>query len=235
MDRDKALAKIKKCLALGRSSNEHEASAAMRQAQKLMAEFDLDDRDVALSDVVEARTRAVMQTIVAWEVELARMIADAFGCDTFVSRHVLPGRCLRARLMRHFVGVGTYAEVAQYAFEVLSRQCAKARLAHIADQPRNCKPITKTARGDKFALYWVFAVRDLVQRFAGSERNTLLVEAYMQRVYPDLASVMAKRRDVGRNVRDGSAWAGAAAGGKATLNQGVGSAGAPQALTVGEA
>ena len=33
MNRDDALKKIKKCLALGRSANEHEAAAAMRQAQ----------------------------------------------------------------------------------------------------------------------------------------------------------------------------------------------------------
>jgi hypothetical protein len=35
MDRETALTKIKKCLALAKSSNEHEAAAAMRQAQKL--------------------------------------------------------------------------------------------------------------------------------------------------------------------------------------------------------
>ncbi len=48
MTRDKALAKIKKCLALGRSTNPHEAAAAMRQAQKLMAEHGLNDTDVKL-------------------------------------------------------------------------------------------------------------------------------------------------------------------------------------------
>ena len=35
MNRDDALKKIKKCLALSRSANEHEAAAALRQAQAL--------------------------------------------------------------------------------------------------------------------------------------------------------------------------------------------------------
>lgn len=35
----KILSKIKKCLALSASSNENEAAIALRQAQRLMAEF----------------------------------------------------------------------------------------------------------------------------------------------------------------------------------------------------
>lgn len=37
MNRDQALSKIKKCLALAASANPHEAAAGTRQAQKLMA------------------------------------------------------------------------------------------------------------------------------------------------------------------------------------------------------
>ena len=39
MNRDDALKKIKKCLALSRSANEHEAAAALRQAQALMRDL----------------------------------------------------------------------------------------------------------------------------------------------------------------------------------------------------
>lgn len=233
MDRDKALAKIKKCLALGRSANEHEAAAAMRQAQKLMAEFGLDSVDVALADVAEAGSRAVMQAVVAWESELGHMVAEAYGCQTYVTRRLLTGRGSRSRVVafRCFVGVGAAAEVAQYTFDVLSRQCAKARLAHIAKQPHSCKPITKTARGDVFALHWVFAVRSMVERFAGSERHTALLEAYMQRQHPELTDVTPKRREVGRNVKHTDAWAGAEAGARATLRQGLGGKQPLEALT----
>lgn len=46
MDRAKILDKIKKCLALSKSPNEHEAAAALRQAQKLMERHGITERDI---------------------------------------------------------------------------------------------------------------------------------------------------------------------------------------------
>lgn len=46
MDKSKALDKIKKCLALSKSSNPHEAAAALRQAQKLMHAHDITEREL---------------------------------------------------------------------------------------------------------------------------------------------------------------------------------------------
>ena len=83
MTRDEALKKIKKCLALGRSAGEHEAAAAMRQAQKLMQEFNVREQDISLLDVHEAQARAAGMAANAWEVRLVRVIAEAFGCDFF--------------------------------------------------------------------------------------------------------------------------------------------------------
>jgi hypothetical protein len=228
MERDQAISKIKKCLALGRSSNEHEAAAAMRQAQKLMEAFNVDATDVELSEVCEARAKAPMQTAVVWDIELGFMISEAFGCKTFVSFSCLPGQGLfkPAARQRVFVGVGPSAEIATYTYDVLSRQCASARRAHIAKQKR-CKQATKTARGDRFALHWVFAVKRLVHAFAGSEQRTHLLEAYIEREHPDLTEVKAKRRDLGRHVRSEDSWAGAEAGSTVTLQSGVGHSSAP--------
>ena len=50
MNREDALKKIKKCLALSRSANEHEAAVALRQAQHLMREHGLREQDVSLAD-----------------------------------------------------------------------------------------------------------------------------------------------------------------------------------------
>lgn len=46
MDRAKVLDKIQKCLALSKSPNEHEAAAALRQAQKLMEKHGITDADL---------------------------------------------------------------------------------------------------------------------------------------------------------------------------------------------
>jgi len=49
MDRNKAIDRIRKCLALSKSPNEHEAAAALRQAQKLMQAHGIDPDEVELS------------------------------------------------------------------------------------------------------------------------------------------------------------------------------------------
>lgn len=66
MTRDEALQKIKKCLALAASPEQHEAAAAMRQAQKLMQQFGLSEVDVSLADVSEAGQKAVNAPLPLW-------------------------------------------------------------------------------------------------------------------------------------------------------------------------
>ena len=53
MDKEKVLDKIKKCLALGESANEHEAAQAIRQAQMLMKKYGISEIDIELSAVNE--------------------------------------------------------------------------------------------------------------------------------------------------------------------------------------
>ncbi len=188
MTRDEALKKIKKCLALGRSANEHEAAAALRQAQKLMEQFDLRERDISLADVSEVKVKACSTAANAWELSLVGMVADAFGCEQFghlEGRYNSAGNFVRTRHWV-FVGIDAAPTVAGYACEVLLRQCARARLAHIAKQPKNCKPITKTARGDAFALGWVAAVRDKVSAFARPAADEALLLAYIEREHGEL-------------------------------------------------
>lgn len=223
MTRDEALDKIKKCLALSSSANEHEAAAALRQAQKLMARFNLVDADVALSEVAEVRQRAQNAPLVSWEVELASLIANAFGVEHYTSTTWLPSKSLQLRRHRYFVfvGVGAAPEVAGYAFDLLARQCAKSRRAHMAAQSKNCKPKTKVARGDLFAHGWVDGVSDKVERFAGSKKNTELIMQYMRDKYPDIQRAHARNRVTGKNVTTNDWHRGAQAGRSAELNHGL--------------
>lgn len=233
MTRDQALLKIKKCLALAKSQNPHEAAAAMRQAQKLMQEYNLDEHDVSLADVAESKVSAVSQANVRWEAVLFRIVAEAFGCQRFIemgNRWLPSGGWVKHRRFV-FVGVDASAEVASYAYEVLSRQCAKARLEHVRKQPKTCKPITKTARGDLFAEGWAYGVRDMLDKFANSDRNQQLLETYMATKHPNMETVKAKDRSVGRNVRDDDISKGFDSGKRAQLQRGVGG-GAQQALLV---
>lgn len=229
MDRAKAISKIRKCLALAKGGEPGEAGNALRQAQAMMREHGLDEADVQLADVCEQQTDARMQTVTRWEADLAALIAEAFACSLYTSARFLPSRS--ARRVWVFVGVDAAPQIAMYAMDVLSRQCAKARLQHIAKQPASCKPITKTARGDAFASAWVIGVRGLVRAQARSVRHEDLLLTYMARNHPAMSKADVKDRAVGRNVRDESREAGYAAGRAAQLSQGL--AGAAETRRLG--
>ena len=224
MDRDKAIDKIKKCLALASSSNPHEAASAMRQAQKLMAEHGLSGIDVELADVSETAVRANSNVLSNWETTLARTVADAFGCQLIVNRrHQVQFMAAPLKITDwKFIGTGAGPDVAGYAFRVLQQQCVKDRLAHVKAQPKRIKNSTRIARGDAFAVGWVGAVRDLLDCFAGNERQTEVLLTYMAHHYPDLADAKVHSRELSRHVRDSSFADGAEAGKNARLNRGIG-------------
>lgn len=222
MDRDTAIEKIKKCLQLSRSANEHEAAAALRQAHKLMAEHNVDEATLSLADVREVKVRAASKAAPQWEVSLAHTCADTFACEMFLlDEHDLsPSGGLVKQCFYVFVGLDGPAELAGYAFHVLQRQCVKARLDHIKRQPRNCSQITKIARGDLFAQGWVLAVERLVSEFAGEHKPVPLVLTYMESKRPNMRNVKPARRHIGRNVR-GDHILGMREGSRAKLQQAV--------------
>jgi len=222
MNRDQALSKIKKCLALAKSQNPNEAAIAMRQAQRLMVEHAVSPEDVALSDVATARCSTRTNSQPRWEVRLATMIAEAFGCDLIWTRNCeLLGFRYITRCEVVFIGVGSAAQIAGYAWDVLSRQCAKARLAHIRKQPARCKPITLTARGDEFAMGWVAAASLKLEEFVAPDREVLLIQQYKAATWPDSVTLKPKDRTVGRNVTLNDRREGYVAGLDAELNRGV--------------
>lgn len=225
MTRDEALKKIKKCLALGRSANQAEAAAALRQAQKLMEMFNVGEQDVSLLDVGETEARSACIAVNAWELRLVVLIARAFGCIQFsraADSYSGAGNLLRKRYWV-FVGVGAAHTVAAYACEVLVRQCSRQRAAHIAIQPRNCKPITKTVRGDLFATGWVAGVAGNVEAFAQPAGDKALLQAYMAREHGELQKGDVRNSLDGRKVDGvGHLAAGFRAGQDTQLQHGIG-------------
>ena len=225
MTRDEALKKIKKCLALSRSANQAEAGAALRQAQKLMELFSVNEQDVSLLEVGEAEARVPGAAVNAWELRLVQLIAKAFGCEQFskTREHFNDAGNLTRKRFWVFVGLGAAHTIAAYACEVLVRQCSKQRAAHIAKQPRNCKVITKTLRGDQFAIGWVAGVAQTVTAFAQPIGNKELLLAYMAREHGDLQKEGVRNSLSGRKVSDsGHLSAGFRAGQQAQLQHGIG-------------
>lgn len=228
-NRENIIRKIKKCLALSASSNEHEAAAALRQAQKLMEQFNISDLDVQASEVGEKRARAgAIKSPANWESGLASRVADAMGCQIVFRRNYLKGYGEWS-----FIGSGVMPEVADYAFKVLFRQCKAARAEHIKARLKRCKHATKTRRADLYCEGWVLSVAGKINAFAGNDTNKAAVEAYMATHYPTLSDLKSRDRNEGRNLRDheyDDVVAGQRAGRDAQLNRGVGGAEERKAL-----
>lgn len=228
-NREKIIDKIKKCLALSASSNEHEAAAALRQAKKLMEQHGISDLDMQAAEAGETRARAGAAKYPAnWETGLASRIADAFACRIIFTRNILNG-CGEWV----FVGTGAAPEIAEYAFKVLFRQCKAARAAHIKRRLSRCKPGARTRRADLFCEGWVHAVTGLIEAFAGGETNPGAIDAYMATRYPRLSDLKSRDRSDGRKLQDhdyNDLAAGRHQGKDAKLNRGLGGAEERRAL-----
>lgn len=222
-DREKILDKIKKCLALSASSNEHEAAAALRQARKLMEAHGISDAEILAAGATEHRQRAGAQsTPPNWEARLAGRIADAFGCRVIFQPAVF---LMRPKASWLYIGCGAAPEIAGYAFEVLHRQCKRARADHIKARLKRCMAGTKTRRADLFCEGWVSVVVGKIEAFAGNDAQHETIEAYVATNFPALRNLNARDRNGDRSLRDheyGDWLSGRAKGADAELNRGVG-------------
>ena len=196
-DHAKIMDKIKKCLSLSTSNNEHEAEAALRQARKLMEAHSITEVDIQAAEAEERRARSGARAQPAnWETILAVKTGDAFGCQVIFSGH-----------WNHkgewcFVGCGAAPEVSHYAFTVLHRQAKRARECYIKAKLKRCKVATKTRRADLFSDGWVRSVVGTISTFAGNEQQSAAIGAYMDKHHPVLGTLKARDRSDGRTLRD---------------------------------
>ncbi|MTD33972.1 hypothetical protein GKE73_16135 [Paludibacterium sp. dN 18-1] len=147
-------------------------------------------------------------------------MGESFGCEIVFNRSLSAGYWT-------FIGYGPAPEIATYAYKVLLRQLKKARAEY---QKRECKrliPASRIRRADLFCEGWVNAVASKIAKFAGSQRNTDALKAYMAKEYADLESLATRDRQAGKSLRSGddnAHYAGYQSGKDAQLNHGVGGA-----------
>lgn len=219
MDKKDIINKIKKCLALSASSNEHEAEIALRQARALMEKHGIEDADVLAANASEQSAKAgACSTPANWETVLANKISSAFGCSLVFKSNYYSGGSWA------FIGCGSSPEIAAYAFQVLLRQCKRQRSEHIKAKLKRCKTSTKTRRADLFCEGWVQSVAGKISAFAGTDNQTTAIDAYMAKNYPTLGNLKSRDRNDGRNLRDyehDDFIMGKQSGRNAELNRGV--------------
>jgi hypothetical protein len=224
----KVLEKIKKCLALAASSNEHEASAAMRQAQKLMEMHGLTSTDVELS-AIQSKTQKISnnRSLPMYQHMLINMIKDAFGVDAVHESVPTFGRFVSNV---RFIGVEEAPELAGYTFDVLRRQLDRDRKAYLATLKR-CKRATKVRRGDLFAESWVLKARQKVQNLQVPARHSELITQWKASNYGQLGEGKAiSRTDKLAHNDYKASLLGAQAGASARLNPGMSGAAQPKRL-----
>lgn len=223
----KIVEKIKKCLRLSASSNPHEAATAMRQAQKLMEKYGVSASDIELSKIESSLTKAGnTKCLPAYLLQLAHMINAAFGTTVIMES---TGAWQRWESHLRFIGVGSQAELAAYAFDVLRRQLTRDRNEYLSSLKR-LKRTTKTRRADLFALAWVEeANKKIVAVTVPSAQGELIQKWKQQHYQRDLGT--AKPRTHAFKGRDyDAALHGAAAGRNAQINPGVTTPHAPVEL-----
>lgn len=217
------LKRIRKCLALSSSSNEHEAAAALAKGLELMREHGITDEMLELAEIEEATARAASAiSPPVWQRTLVAVVRRALNVEAF-----LDGADWR------FVGRGPTAEIASYAFAALFRRLRQARAEHIRTQLRRCKPARKRVRADAFCEGWVSAVFVKVRALAPDREPDAAVVAYLQRQFPGLVPVKPRRAgsDEGRTARD--YWRGVDQGRVVDLHHGVGGAAPQQVIAHG--
>jgi len=220
---EKALDKIKKLLALAKStSSEHEAANALRMAQKLMREYQLSETDVKLHEIAEKHTKCAnaANKQPSWAALLAQTVCRAFGIDYFLSWRRDIGRSIT------FYGPKDRVEIGTYCYEVLAPQLVKARKTFQAALNKRLLKTTKINRSDLFAEGWITSVYRKVEALVPTEEEQQLVQLYQEKNHPSLVQI--KNRSAEQRKRDmGGYFEGLVQGRNAQLNAGV--AGAAQA------
>jgi len=179
MNRSQAIEKIKKCLRLSKSANEHEAAQALKQAQILMQQFGITDIDVQLSEIKESSLKVPL-SIPIWQHWLFAVCTRTFGVDGYIEMAIYASTGKKKAQYR-FYGIPPKPELAAYAYEILLRQLRAARQKYMKEELSRVRLAkNKTYRADKFCEGWVMAASSQVKNFAISESEQQQLQAYRE-------------------------------------------------------
>lgn len=177
-DRARILNKINKCLKLSKSANEHEAAAALRQAQKMMAHYGLSEADLSgvefgdgiVQTPIPARTKLPL-----FMSQLTGLICRAFGVQVVVETHK-GAKSTRYQYQMRYWGPKDRVQLALYAHAVVFRAANNAWAAALRENPELAT--MRNARLN-FRLAWMQEVRGAVEALgmsAEEEQATAVVK-----------------------------------------------------------
>lgn len=180
-DRDRALERIVKCMKLSKSSEPHESAAALRQAQKLMQQFSIDENElhgIEVKSVLLLTPEPPKSRFPMYLCALVSLVSRAFDAQPIFETGYTPTGQLRQGV-RYFVAGGR-APLVEYAHQVIWRQLTQAW----ADYRKT--NILDTAPGERssFWMGWIGAVGEKVMAFGADPKEKEVVEQAMRAKYP---------------------------------------------------
>lgn len=194
---DKILDKIKKCLALSKSSEPHEASAALRQAQKLMQMHNVSDIHIKFTDIGKqnVKSKFSVSRVKDYELNLIKMIAQAFGCRVIWTRSSSYSENVYGQYT--LIGLSSQVQLCAYTCDVMQRKLVKAKNEFVRSLPEYYMRAHKVVESDGFAKGWVEAVRKTVVEFAQTTEVKALIDEYTNITFPSLSKLKPQNRKAG--------------------------------------
>lgn len=223
-NRQRIIERIRKCLALSKSSNSHEAANALRMANALMEKHSIELCEAQGPELKIVDTSQGKRSIAKYtqpEIGLITMVGDFFGCTVYLN-----GR------WPVIVGESPRPMIAQYAIDTLMRQLRRERTARVAEieEELGGRLTTKAKRAANrsYSWAWVYAVSEKAEAFAkdvtAEERQQHQEKIFS---YWDLTKI-AERKVTGNIIDENDPFEmemgrrGVLDGREANLNHGVG-------------
>lgn len=175
--RKKLEGRLKKCLALSKSPEPHEAAAALRQAQKLMSELGITEDDLDGLEMADAvvKTREGFGRCRTMSA-LSNMLEDAFSVKAVFEAN--PGSANRLNV--RYIGPKAKVMLAEYAHRVVWRAMQAAW-----DEQLVTRPWMKSDGGKRQAFHmgWLRSVREKIEAIAPTEAEEKAIKRYCDRLY----------------------------------------------------
>lgn len=201
MDRAKLLDKIKKCMALGKSPNEHEAAAALRQAQKLIQRHGVTEMELGAIGISRAKVLVPIQTSTKFPRylnALLQVVKQACGVRPIITSEV---RLSDLSYVIYYYGPEHRTVMAEYAHTVLFSAMNKSWTQYLKD-----RPYLKKERGvrSSYLLGWLEGVRDNVYDYGITEEETSGINMLVKSHYGDINTATLSHTVVYNSIlRDG--------------------------------
>jgi hypothetical protein len=172
-DNQEIIRKIKRCMDLSNSANEHESALALKQMKALMNKYNLTEKHALASDVNQAIFQlTIKERVPQWIYDLHSVIGQALDCESIVTR----GGGKNARLC--FVGVDASPEIANYAFEVMFRKIKADRANFIKDKVQGLSRGNKVKLADAYCKGWIINVYSKVENLNPNKEIQEKIKAY---------------------------------------------------------